>query len=64
MEGELNYSGRWLITAEELQTAVKGQDNSSHSIDNEYLNNLLPILFERLENDCYSHSPLAPSLDE
>lgn len=64
LDGKLNWSQHWLITAEELKAAVKGQNNSSHLINNEYVDSLLPILSKRLENGHYSYSNLAPNSDE
>lgn len=59
LNGQLNWSSHWLLTANELQEAIVSRSNTSHSINNEYVDRLLPILLERLETDRYSHSELA-----
>lgn len=61
---ELTMSDHWFLKVDELKQIVIQSQNTSHAIDNNYFEKLLPTLKIRMEEDEWTYSEFAPCEDE
>lgn len=61
---ELEWSGHWFLKADELKKIVIPNKNTSHQINNEYFEKLLPTLQQRIKEEYYTYSPCAPKEED